>query len=55
LSVDDGIVVVFAKAGGTFLEDEDFNNRVIDYFVKLCKKSQGQYLTGFKSHEQIKA
>jgi len=38
LSIDDGVFEVLATAGDTHLGGEDFDNRVIDYFVKLYKK-----------------
>ncbi|KAG6331821.1 hypothetical protein ID866_7266 [Astraeus odoratus] len=41
LSIDDGVFEVQATAGDTHLGGEDFDNRVIDYFVKLYKKKTG--------------
>ena len=41
LSIDDGIFEVLATAGDTHLGGEDFDNRVIDYLVKLYKKKSG--------------
>ena len=41
LSIDDGVFEVLATAGDTHLGGEDFDNRVIDYFVKLYKKKTG--------------
>ena len=38
LSIDDGVFEVLATAGDTHLGGEDFDNRVIEYFVKLYKK-----------------
>lgn len=38
LSVDDGVFEVLATAGDTDLGGEDFDNRVIDHFVKLYKQ-----------------
>jgi heat shock protein 5 len=35
-----------ATAGDTHLGGEDFDNRVIDYFVKLYKKKTGTDVTG---------
>ena len=35
LSIDDGIFENLATAGDTHLDGEDFNDRVIGYFVKL--------------------
>ncbi|GAA5867241.1 hypothetical protein JCM5296_002802 [Sporobolomyces johnsonii] len=46
LSIDDGVFEVLATAGDTHLGGEDFDNRVIDYFVKLWKrKHDGQDIT----------
>ena len=41
LSIDDGVFEVLATAGDTHLGGEDFDNRVIDYFVKMYKKKTG--------------
>ena len=41
LSIDDGVFEVLATAGDTHLGGEDFDNRVIEYFVKLYKKKTG--------------
>ncbi|KAG9298637.1 hypothetical protein G9A89_012705 [Geosiphon pyriformis] len=38
LSIEDGVFEVLATAGDTHLGGEDFDNRVIDYFLKLYKK-----------------
>ncbi|GJN87270.1 hypothetical protein Rhopal_000218-T1 [Rhodotorula paludigena] len=46
LSIDDGVFEVLATAGDTHLGGEDFDNRVIDHFVKLWKrKHDGQDIT----------
>ncbi|GAA5855948.1 hypothetical protein JCM8547_000426 [Rhodosporidiobolus lusitaniae] len=46
LSIDDGVFEVLATAGDTHLGGEDFDNRVIDYFVKTWKrKHDGQDIT----------
>jgi heat shock protein 5 len=41
LSIDDGVFEVLATAGDTHLGGEDFDNRLIDYFVKQYKKKTG--------------
>ncbi|KAL0579737.1 ATPase with role in protein import into the ER [Marasmius crinis-equi] len=41
LSIEDGVFEVLATAGDTHLGGEDFDNRVIDYFVKSYKKKTG--------------
>jgi len=45
LSIDDGVFEVLATAGDTHLGGEDFDNRVIDYFVKVYKKKTGTDVT----------
>ena len=45
LSTDDGIFEVLATAGDTHLAGENFDNRVIDYLVKLYKKKTGTDVT----------
>src|SRR6266481_7753360 len=41
LSIDDGVFELLATAGDTHLGGEDFDNRIIDYFVKLYKAKTG--------------
>jgi heat shock protein 5 len=41
LSIDDGVFEVLATAGDTHLGGEDFDNRVIEYFIKSYKKKTG--------------
>jgi heat shock protein 5 len=41
LSIEDGVFEVLATAGDTHLGGEDFDNRVIDHFVKEYKKKTG--------------
>ncbi|KAL3636709.1 Luminal-binding protein 2 [Castilleja foliolosa] len=38
LAIDDGVFEVLATSGDTHLGGEDFDHRVMDYFVKLIKK-----------------
>ncbi|KAF8283195.1 heat shock protein 70, partial [Clavulina sp. PMI_390] len=45
LSIDDGVFKVFATAGDTHLGGEDFNNRVMDHFIKLYKTKTGAYVS----------
>jgi heat shock protein 5 len=46
LSIEDGVFEVLATAGDTHLGGEDFDNRVMDHFVKLWKrKYDGQDIT----------
>jgi len=41
LSIEDQVFEVLATAGDTHLGGEDFDNRVIDYFVKSYEKKSG--------------
>lgn len=46
LSIDEGVFEVLATAGDTHLGGEDFDNRVIDHFVKTWKrKHEGEDIT----------
>ncbi|KZT57619.1 heat shock protein 70 [Calocera cornea HHB12733] len=45
LSIDEGVFEVLATAGDTHLGGEDFDNRVIEHFVKLYKKNTGRDVT----------
>ena len=45
LSIDDGVFEVLATAGDTHLGGEDFDNRVIDYLIKVYKKKTGTDVT----------
>src|SRR2546429_3492381 len=55
LSIDDGVFEVLATAGDTHLGGEDFDNRVIEYFVKLYKKkNKVDVSTDLKSMSKLK-
>ena len=41
LSIEDGVFEVLATAGDTHLGGEDFDNRIIDYFIKQYKRKTG--------------
>ena len=41
LSIDDGFFEVLAAAGNTHFGGEDFDNRIIDYYIKSYKKKTG--------------
>ncbi|KAG0052194.1 ATPase with role in protein import into the ER, partial [Gryganskiella cystojenkinii] len=45
LSIDDGVFEVLATSGDTHLGGEDFDQRVIEHFVKLYKKKNNQDIT----------
>ncbi|KAG0271006.1 hypothetical protein BGZ95_001263, partial [Linnemannia exigua] len=51
LSIDDGVFEVLATSGDTHLGGEDFDQRVIDHFVKLYKKKH----TGKDVTQDLKA
>ncbi|KAI9292900.1 78 kDa glucose-regulated protein precursor [Neoconidiobolus thromboides FSU 785] len=42
LSIDDGVFEVLATSGDTHLGGEDFDNNIIDHFVKLYKKKHNK-------------
>jgi len=46
LSIDDGVFEVLATAGDTHLGGEDFDNHVIDHFIKLYKQKTGTDVSG---------
>ena len=45
LTIEDGVFEVLATNGDTHLGGEDFDNRLIDHFVKLYKKKTGKDVT----------
>jgi endoplasmic reticulum chaperone BiP len=45
LTIDNGVFEVVATNGDTHLGGEDFDQRVIEYFVKLYKKKKGKDIT----------
>ncbi|KAG8786172.1 ATPase with role in protein import into the ER [Ceratobasidium sp. 428] len=46
LRVNNGVFEVLATAGDTHLGGEDFDNRLIDYFVARYQKETGTYISG---------
>jgi len=48
LSIDDGVFEVKSTAGDTHLGGEDFDNRLVDHFVKVFKREHKKDLTGNK-------
>ena len=48
LSIDDGIFEVKATAGDTHLGGEDFDNRLVDHFVKEFQRKHKKDITGNK-------
>jgi heat shock protein 5 len=46
LSIDDGLFEVLVTTDDTHLGGEDFDNRILDYFVKLYKKKTSIEVTG---------
>lgn len=45
LTIEDGVFEVLATSGDTHLGGEDFDNRIIEHFVKLWKKKTGKDVT----------
>ena len=41
LTIDDGVFEVIATNGNTHLGGEDFDQKLIDYFIKVFKKKTG--------------
>ena len=52
LEVDNGVFMVLATNGDTHLGGEDFDQRMIDYFMKLFKKKTGKDMSGNKRSVQ---
>jgi len=48
LSIDDGIFEVKSTAGNTHLGGEDFDNRMVDYFVKEFQRKHKKDISGNK-------
>merc|ERR1719408_1141231 len=46
LTIDNGVFEVLSTNGDTHLGGEDFDQRVMDYFVKLYKKKKGKNIKG---------
>ncbi|KAL9686377.1 hypothetical protein QQ045_023835 [Rhodiola kirilowii] len=42
LAIDNGVFEVLATSGDTHLGGEDFDHRVMDYFIKLIKRKHGK-------------
>ncbi|RLM92359.1 luminal-binding protein 3-like [Panicum miliaceum] len=46
LAIDNGVFEVLATNGDTHLGGEDFDQRVMDYFIKLIKRKHGRDIAG---------
>ena len=55
LTIDNGVFEVVSTAGDTHLGGEDFDHRVMDYFIKLIKKKHhvGHHSTKFPRIVQL--
>lgn len=51
LTIDNGVFEVLATNGDTHLGGEDFDQRVMEYFIKLYKKKTGKDLR--KDHRAV--
>ncbi|KAI6231913.1 Heat shock protein 70-C [Aphelenchoides besseyi] len=51
LTIDNGVFEVLATSGDTHLGGEDFDNRVMEYFIKLFKKKTGKDIR--KDHRAV--
>lgn len=52
LTIDDGVFEVISTAGDTHLGGEDFDQRVLEYFMRLIKKKYKKDISGDKSAVQ---
>ncbi len=52
LSIDDGVFEVISTAGDTHLGGEDFDQRVLEYYLKLIKRKHNTDITTNKSSMQ---
>ena len=48
LTIDNGVFEVIATSGDTHLGGQDFDQRVLDHFLKLAKKKYGKDLSSDK-------
>lgn len=48
LTIDDGVFEVVGTNGDTHLGGEDFDQRLIDHFMKLIKKKNGKDISADK-------
>jgi endoplasmic reticulum chaperone BiP len=48
LTIDNGVFEVLATTGDTHLGGEDFDQRVMQYFMKMLKKKEGTDISGGK-------
>jgi len=48
LTIDNGVFEVVATAGDTHLGGEDFDQRVMQHFIKMFKKKEGKDMSGDK-------
>lgn len=51
LTIDNGVFEVLSTSGDTHLGGEDFDHRVMDYFIKLIKKKYNQDIS--KDHKAL--
>lgn len=51
LTIDNGVFEVLATNGDTHLGGEDFDQRVMEYFIKVYKKNKGKDLR--KDHRAV--
>jgi heat shock protein 5 len=49
LSIEEGVFEVISTSGDTHLGGEDFDQRVLDYFMKLIKRKHNKDMSGDKS------
>lgn len=49
LTIEDGVFEVISTSGDTHLGGEDFDQRVLDYYMKLIKRKHKKDISGDKS------
>merc|ERR1712151_897013 len=52
LTIDNGVFEVLATSGDTHLGGEDFDQRVMQYFMKIFQKKHGKDISGDKRATQ---
>lgn len=49
LTIEDGVFEVISTSGDTHLGGEDFDQRVLEYFIKLIKRKNSKDISGDKT------
>lgn len=54
LLIDQSVIKVLANANDTYYGGKDFDNHVIDYHVKKCKKTSTAFTSNFNAVGKLK-